>query len=269
MLAKQNGDLQVLRVGGNRRCSSSRARLPKTCASAGSTIAPGGRRYPGFVLAREHYGRIVRMLDRKQPVKVAFTLAAQFADNVDGFNVVAEIPGTDPALKSEVVMLGGHLDSWHAGTGATDNGAGCAVAMEAVRILQTIGVRPRRTIRLALWTGEEQDYFGSIGYVEKHFGDLKTMALKPEHAKLAVVFQSGQRQRPHSRRQPAGQRSRPDDLRRLAAPLQLHRRVDADDAQHRRHRSHAVRRPRSSRVSVHPGSAQLRHEGPPLEPGCL
>ena len=144
--------------------------------------------YPGFVLSREHYGRIVRMLDRKQPVKVAFTLAVQFAENVDGFNVVAEIPGTDPVLKSEVVMLGGHLDSWHAGTGATDNGAGCAVAMEAVRILQSIGARPRRTIRVALWTGEEQDYFGSIGYVEKHFGDLKTMALKPEHAKLAAYF---------------------------------------------------------------------------------
>jgi len=144
--------------------------------------------YPGFVLSREHYGRIVRMLDRKQPVKVAFTLAVQFAENVDGFNVVAEIPGTDPALKSEVVMLGGHLDSWHTGTGATDNGAGCAVAMEAVRILQSIGARPRRTIRVALWTGEEQDYFGSIGYVEKHFGDLKTIALKPEHSKLAAYF---------------------------------------------------------------------------------
>jgi carboxypeptidase Q len=144
--------------------------------------------FPGFVIAREHYGRIVRLLDRKQPVKVAFTLAAQFADNVEGFNVVAEIPGIDPVLKSEVVMLGGHLDSWHAGTGATDNAAGCAVAMEAVRILQAIGARPRRTIRIALWTGEEQDYFGSIGYVEKHFGDPKTMTLQPEHAKLSAYF---------------------------------------------------------------------------------
>jgi len=144
--------------------------------------------FPGFVIAREHYGRIVRMLDRKQPVKVAFTLAAQFAENVDGFNVVAEIAGTDPLLQSEIVMLGGHLDSWHAGTGATDNAAGCAVAMEAVRILQTIGARPRRTIRLALWTGEEQDYFGSLGYVEKHFGDPKTMTLQPEHKKLSVYF---------------------------------------------------------------------------------
>jgi hypothetical protein len=144
--------------------------------------------YPGFVFSREHYGRIVRMLDRKQSVKLSLTLSVTMVDRVDGFNVVAEIPGTDPALKSEVVMLGGHLDSWHSGTGATDNGAGCAVALEAMRVLKAIGVKPRRTIRVALWTGEEQDYFGSLGYVERHFGDLKTMALKPEHAKLAGYF---------------------------------------------------------------------------------
>jgi carboxypeptidase Q len=87
-----------------------------------------------------------------------------------------------------VVMLGGHLDSWHTGTGATDNGAGCAVALEAVRILKAIGAQPRRTIRVALWTGEEQDYFGSLGYVQKHFGDYKSMTLKPEHATLAAYF---------------------------------------------------------------------------------
>ncbi|HMB80088.1 MAG TPA: M20/M25/M40 family metallo-hydrolase, partial [Vicinamibacterales bacterium] len=144
--------------------------------------------YPGFVLSREHYGRIVRMLDRKQAVKVSLTLAARLTERVDGFNVVAEIPGTDPALRSEVVMLGGHLDSWHSGTGATDNGAGVAVALEAMRILKAIGVQPRRTIRVALWTGEEQDYFGSVGYVEKHFGDLKTVVLKPEHARLSGYF---------------------------------------------------------------------------------
>src|SRR5256714_4191431 len=100
--------------------------------------------------------------------------------------VIAEIPGGKKS--DEVVMLGGHLDSWHAGTGATDNGAGSAVAMEAMRILKAIGVRPRRTIRIALWTGEEQVYFGSIGYVERHFADLKSMMLKPEHAKLAAYF---------------------------------------------------------------------------------
>lgn len=144
--------------------------------------------YPGFVLSREHYGRIVRMLDRKQAVKLSLSLSVKMAERVDGFNVVAEIPGTDPTMKSEVVMLGGHLDSWHSGTGATDNGAGCAVALEAMRVLKAIGIKPRRTIRVALWTGEEQDYFGSVGYVQRHFGDPKTMALKPEHAKLSGYF---------------------------------------------------------------------------------
>jgi hypothetical protein len=144
--------------------------------------------YPGFVFAREHYGRVVRMLDRKQAVKLSLTLSVKMVEGVDGFNVIGEIPGTDPALKSEVVMLGGHLDSWHSGTGATDNGAGCSVALEAMRVLKAIGVKPRRTIRVALWTGEEQDYFGSVGYVERHFGDLKTIALKPEHAKLSGYF---------------------------------------------------------------------------------
>jgi len=144
--------------------------------------------YPGFVFSREHYGRIVRILDRKQPVKIALSLNVRMVDRIDGFNVVAEITGMDPLLRSEVVMLGGHLDSWHAGTGATDNGAGSAVAMEAMRILKAIDVQPRRTIRIALWTGEEQLYFGSIGYVERHFADVKSMVLKPEHAKLAAYF---------------------------------------------------------------------------------
>jgi len=144
--------------------------------------------YPAFIFSREHYGRIMRMLDKKVPVTLSLDLSARLTDNVEGFNVVAEIPGTDPALKDQVVMLGGHFDSWHSGTGATDNGAGSAVAMEAVRILKAIGVKPRRTIRLALWTGEEEDYFGSVGYVQKHFADMETMALKPEHAKLAAYF---------------------------------------------------------------------------------
>jgi len=91
-----------------------------------------------------------------------------------GFNTVAEITGTDPRLKDQVVMLGGHLDSWIAGTGATDNGAGTVVAMEAVRILKALDIKPRRTIRIALWTGEEQGLFGSKGYVTQHFGSIKT-----------------------------------------------------------------------------------------------
>jgi carboxypeptidase Q len=144
--------------------------------------------FPSFVFSREHYGRIMRLLEKKQPVKLSLSLAAKFTDNVQGFNVVAEIPGTDPQIGKQVVMLGGHLDSWHTGTGATDNGAGCAAAMEAVRILEAIGVKPRRTIRVALWTGEEQDYFGSQGYVTTHFGDVSSDARKPEHALLAAYF---------------------------------------------------------------------------------
>ena len=144
--------------------------------------------FPSFVFSREHYGRLIRMLDKKIPVTLSLSLSARFTDNVEGFNVVAEIPGSDPQLRSQVVMLGGHLDSWHTGTGATDNGAGCAAAMEAVRILQSIGVKPRRTIRVALWTGEEQDYFGSRGYVARHFGNIATGERKPEHATLAAYF---------------------------------------------------------------------------------
>jgi carboxypeptidase Q len=144
--------------------------------------------YPAFVISREHYGRMMRMIDLEVPVTLSLSITARFSDNADGINVVAELPGTDSTLKDEIVMLGGHFDSWHSGTGATDNGAGCAVAMEALRILKTIGVKPRRTIRLALWTGEEQDYFGSAGYVQSHFGNMRTMALKPEHAKLTAYF---------------------------------------------------------------------------------
>ncbi len=144
--------------------------------------------FPSFVFSREHYGRIVRMLDKKVPVKLSLSVKATFTENVRGFNVVAEIPGSDPALSNQVVMLGGHLDSWHTATGATDNGAGCAAAMEAVRMLQALGLKPRRTVRVALWTGEEQDYFGSLGYVEKHFGKAEAAQRPPEFSRLAAYF---------------------------------------------------------------------------------
>ena len=145
--------------------------------------------YPTFVIAREPYGRIVRMLDRKVAVTLALSLDATITPGVQGVNVVAEIPGADPAIGGQIVMLGAHLDSWHSGTGATDNGAGCAAVMEAVRILQAIGVKPRRTIRVALWTGEEQDYYGSVGYVRAHFGDpSKRTTTGPEHDRLAAYF---------------------------------------------------------------------------------
>lgn len=143
---------------------------------------------PAFVVAREQYARIARLLDRNVPVKLELNLQTRFTDDATAYNVIGEIPGTDNKLKDEVVMLGGHFDSWHSATGAVDNAAGCVVMMEAARILKAIGVRPRRTIRVALWSGEEQDYFGSMGYVKKHFGDPATVKLLPEHQKLAAYY---------------------------------------------------------------------------------
>ena len=126
---------------------------------------------PNAVMMIEHYNRLTRLLENHVPVTLELNIETKFTgDHEHGFDTVAEIPGTDPKLKNEVVMVGGHLDSWISGTGATDNGAGSIVAMEAVRILKTLGVKPRRTIRIALWSGEEQGLFGSLGYVKQHFG---------------------------------------------------------------------------------------------------
>jgi carboxypeptidase Q len=126
---------------------------------------------PVAVAAIESYGRLYRLVHAHVPVSVEINIDTKFTgDHEHAYNTVAEIPGTDPKLKEQVVMLGGHLDSWIAGTGATDNGAGTIVAMEAVRILKALGVKPRRTIRIALWTGEEQGLFGSKGYCKEHFG---------------------------------------------------------------------------------------------------
>ncbi|HKR12771.1 MAG TPA: M20/M25/M40 family metallo-hydrolase [Pyrinomonadaceae bacterium] len=130
---------------------------------------------PQAVMAIEHYNRIVRMVQAGEPVKMTVDLAVQYQDaDMMGYNTIAEIPGTD--LKDEVVMLGGHMDSWHSGTGATDNAAGVAVAMEAARIIQSLGLKPRRTIRVALWSGEEQGLLGSRAYVAEHFGSMQTSA---------------------------------------------------------------------------------------------
>ena len=142
---------------------------------------------PQVVLLSEHYGRIVRTLDKDIPVTLELNVRNTFHDDIlDTFNIIAEIPGTDRA--DEVVMLGAHFDSWHAGTGATDNAAGSAVMMEAMRIMQATGLPLRRTVRIALWTGEEQGLLGSRAYVTKHFGDRQTMALKPAHASLSGYF---------------------------------------------------------------------------------
>lgn len=130
---------------------------------------------PVVVAAIESYGRLYRLTQAHVPVSVAMDVETRFTgEHEHAFNTIAEIPGADPRLKDQVVMVGGHLDSWIAGTGATDNGAGTVVAMEAVRILKALDIKPRRTIRIALWTGEEQGLFGSKGYVSQHFGSVKT-----------------------------------------------------------------------------------------------
>ncbi len=129
--------------------------------------------FPVVVTQIESYGRVFRLLANHVPVSLEMDVETKFTgDHEHGFDTVAEIPGTDPALKDEVVMVGGHLDSWISGTGATDNGAGSIVAMEVMRILNALKVKPRRTIRIALWTGEEGGLFGSRGYVTQHFGSF-------------------------------------------------------------------------------------------------
>lgn len=131
---------------------------------------------PRIIMAAEQYNRICRIMDLKVPVTLEIEVRTTIYDaDTQGYNVTAEIPGTDK--KDELVMLGGHLDSWTGGTGAVDDAAGCAVAMEAVRILKALGVKPRRTIRAAFWTGEEEGFYGSRGYVARHFGDTDKQSL--------------------------------------------------------------------------------------------
>lgn len=145
--------------------------------------------FPDMMIAFEDYMSLVRLSEAGIPVKLDIETQAEFfTKDIKGYNVVAEIKGTDPVLKDEVVMLGGHLDSWQGSTGATDNAAGCAVMMEAVRIIQQSGLKPKRTIRIALWGGEEQGLHGSRNYVKNHFADPATMALKPEHSKISAYY---------------------------------------------------------------------------------
>ncbi len=129
---------------------------------------------PQMTVATEHYNRMIRMIQQGVKLKMTVNIQAEYADSDPmSYNTVAEIPGSDPKLKEEIVMLGGHIDSWQASTGATDNAAGVSVAMEAVRIIQALGLKPRRTIRVGLWSGEEQGLFGSRAYVKQHFGEMK------------------------------------------------------------------------------------------------
>ena len=140
-------------------------------------------------MAPEFVNLMDRLTTNGVTVEVEAEVETTFNEqDLDGYNVIAQIEGSDPLLKSEVVMLGGHLDSWHGATGATDNAAGCIVMMEAVRILKATGLMPRRTIRIALWGGEEQGLHGSRNYVKNHFGDSATMELKDEQEKISAYY---------------------------------------------------------------------------------
>jgi Zn-dependent M28 family amino/carboxypeptidase len=127
---------------------------------------------PQVTMASEHYNRIIRMLDKGQEVELEMNIDVAWTKPVPGFNIIAEIPGTD--LKDEIVMLGGHFDTWHAGTGGTDNSSGTSVCLEALRIIQESGLKPRRTIRLGLWGGEEQGLYGSREYVKEYLAAPKS-----------------------------------------------------------------------------------------------
>jgi Zn-dependent M28 family amino/carboxypeptidase len=157
----------------------------------GASRAPGAPRVPTVHVAQESYGRIARMVQKSVPVTLELTMQnAFYPENKTSFNIVGELPGTDPQLKDEVVMIGAHFDSWHSGTGATDNGAGSGVMLEAMRLLKTLNLRPRRTIRIGLWTGEEQGLLGSRAYVALHFGTADSTGFHPtaEQKKFAAYF---------------------------------------------------------------------------------
>ena len=147
---------------------------------------------PQIEVAAEHFNRMVRMMQKGEQLRIEMNLDVKFFKEDSGYNVIAELPGTD--LKDEVVMIGAHLDSWHGGTGATDDGSGVAVCMETMRILKTLGLKPRRTIRVGLWGGEEQGELGSRAYVRRHFvkngdaGDIRNPELNHEGEQFSVYF---------------------------------------------------------------------------------
>ncbi len=163
----------------------------------GTLFVQGGGTYTkdainnyGYVmLSSDDYLRIQRLVLAGQKVQMEADVKTTFYPaDLKGYNVVAEIPGTDPVLKDEWVIVGGHLDSWQGATGATDNAAGCAVMMEALRIIKAAGLQPKRSIRICLWSGEEQGLLGSRGYVKNHYADPVDMVLKPEQGKVSAYY---------------------------------------------------------------------------------
>lgn len=183
-MAKSEGAVALLSSGGVR-------------SHDGTVFAQGGGAYKGtdpenfldLALGIEDFNSILRLAKAGAPVKMDVDVKTKFfTKDLQGYNVIAEIPGTDPVLKNEIVMIGAHLDSWQAGTGATDNASGSAVMLEAMRIIKTLGINPKRTIRIGLWSGEEQGLLGSRGYVKKTFADPATMQTTAAHEKFSSYF---------------------------------------------------------------------------------
>ena len=242
-------------------------------------LGSGGSRKKGdpqavtqLVVSATQWNRVARLLDRKTEIEVEVDVKATFhEDDTNGYNVVAELPGTDK--KGELVMVGAHLDSWHPGTGATDNAAGSAVMMEVLRILKTIDAKPKRTVRIGLWGGEEQGLLGSRAYVNEHFASrpepkeagpdelpsfMRNEPPAPAHPEARPrealrVLQPRQRDGQDPRDLPAGRRGREADLRGVAGVGEGPRRDPHHDAQHRRHRPPVLRRRGPARLPVHPG----------------
>ena len=183
-MAKAEGAVALLSSGGTR-------------SHDGTVFAQGGGAYQGtapenfldIALGLEDFNSLLRIAKTGTPVKLDVEVKTKFhTKDLQGYNVIGEIPGTDPVLKNEIVMIGGHLDSWQAGTGATDNASGSAVMMEVMRILKALNISPKRTIRIGLWSAEEQGLWGSRGYVKKTFADPADMKLLPEHEKFSAYY---------------------------------------------------------------------------------
>src|SRR5579864_4744031 len=190
-VGRGNGPTPAQRIAQSVREAGAGVILKPSRGEDGTVFVTGRDGGPGAIptiaLAAEHYNMIARMLEQKIPVKLRVNVQTKFydADGGNAYNVLAELPGADPALRDEVVMIGGHLDSWHTGVGATDNADGSTAVVEAMRILTAIGAKPRRTIRVALWGGEEQGMLGSRAWVAQHLAGEQNAAAR---AKFDVYF---------------------------------------------------------------------------------
>ena len=224
---------------------------------------------PTVVVRNEDYGRIARILADGTPVELEFNIVnSVYPEGRTAYNTIAEIPGSDKA--DEVVMLGGHLDSWHSATGATDNAIGCAIMMEAARILKTLGVEPRRTIRVALWSGEEEGLLGSLAYVKEHFGSFESQ--KPEWSKLVAYLNIDTGTGRLRGASVFGPRAAATAMSEILAPFQdlgVVRRLAVNQPRHRRHRQHVVQQRGAPGHRLPAGPDRVRLAHPSHEPRHL